>query len=191
MAHSKTFLTRGRTWDFDFKWRSCDNLKLLDFLNMIFNLKQFQVTFGFNFHWLEGFSKFILFGHMHMQDHDKTPVLYIPHQNKSFAKYRWRTYSRWQITLIFIVSSSGMTYTNMVSIPTEEHNRYMTYITTYPPSGAYAFNVAWTALHTLQERIHVLRKWPQDNPRSPHPTCAVMTSCTMDTQPLLYDRDRP
>jgi hypothetical protein len=44
----------------------------------------------------------------------------------------------------------------------------MSYITTYPPSGAHAFNVMWTALHTLQERIHVLRKSPQDIPRSPH-----------------------
>jgi hypothetical protein len=44
----------------------------------------------------------------------------------------------------------------------------MTYITTYPPSGAYTFNAAWTMLHTLQERIHVLRKWPQKIPRSPN-----------------------
>jgi hypothetical protein len=39
---------------------------------------------------------------------------------------------------------------------------------TYPPSGAHAFNAAWTALHMLQEHIHVLQKWPQDIPRSPH-----------------------
>jgi hypothetical protein len=45
---------------------------------------------------------------------------------------------------------------------------YITYITTYPPSGAHAFNVAWIALHTLQERIHILRKSPQDIPWSPH-----------------------
>jgi hypothetical protein len=67
-----------------------------------------------------------------------------------FAKYRWHTYSRWQIALIPIVSSSGMTYRNMVSVPAEEHNRYMTYITTYPPSGAHAFNAEWTSLDTLQ-----------------------------------------
>jgi hypothetical protein len=41
----------------------------------------------------------------------------------------------------------------------------MTYITTYPPSGAHVFNAAWTALHMLQEHIHILRKWPQDIPR--------------------------
>jgi hypothetical protein len=44
----------------------------------------------------------------------------------------------------------------------------MLYITTYPPSGAHAFNAVWTALHTLQECIHALHKWPQDIPRSLH-----------------------
>jgi hypothetical protein len=34
----------------------------------------------------------------------------------------------------------------------------MTYITTYPSSDAHAFNAAWTVLHMLQERIHVLQK---------------------------------
>jgi hypothetical protein len=58
-------------------------------------------------------------------------------------------YNQWQIALVHEVSSSGMTYANVVSIPVEEHNRYMTYITTYPSSGARAFNVARTALHTL------------------------------------------
>jgi hypothetical protein len=42
----------------------------------------------------------------------------------------------------------------------------MTYIITYPPSGACVFNTAWTALHTLRKHIHVLRKRPQDIPRS-------------------------
>jgi hypothetical protein len=64
-----------------------------------------------------------------------------------------------KVTLIPIVSSNDMTYANVVSVPVEEHNRYVAYITTYPPSGAHVFNAAWTALHTLQERIHVLRKW--------------------------------
>jgi hypothetical protein len=32
----------------------------------------------------------------------------------------------------------------------------MVYIIIYPSSGAHAFNAARTALHTLQERIHVL-----------------------------------
>jgi heme/copper-type cytochrome/quinol oxidase subunit 4 len=38
---------------------------------MIFNLNRFQVSFGFNFCWIEWFSKFILFMHMHMQNDDK------------------------------------------------------------------------------------------------------------------------
>jgi hypothetical protein len=67
----------------------------------------------------------------------------------------------------------------------------MAYITTYPPSGVHAFNAAWTALHMLRERIHVLRKRPQDIPRSPRLRCAVMASRTTDTQPLLHDRDYP
>jgi hypothetical protein len=42
-----------------------------------------------------------------------------------------------------------MTNANMVSIHAEEQNRYMTYITTYPTSGARAFDAVRTALHTL------------------------------------------
>jgi hypothetical protein len=67
----------------------------------------------------------------------------------------------------------------------------MTYITTYLPSGTRAFNTARTTLHMLRERIHVSRKRSQDIPRSPRPMCTVMTSHTMDTQPLQHDRDYP
>jgi hypothetical protein len=126
-----------------------------------------------------------------MQDQDKIPVLCVPHQKKSFDKYRWCTYSQWQIALIPVVSSSRMTYVIMVSISTEEYNRNITYITTYPPSGARAFNGAWIELHTSWECIHVLRKRPQDISRSPCPRCAVMASRTTDPQPLPHDRDLP
>jgi hypothetical protein len=44
----------------------------------------------------------------------------------------------------------------------------MSYITTYPPSGAHVFNVVWTVLHMLDEHIDALHKSPQDIPRSPH-----------------------
>jgi hypothetical protein len=118
-------------------------------------------------------------------------IFYVPHQKKSFAKYKWRTYNRWQITLIPIVSSSDMTYVNEISVLAEEHNRYMIYIITYPPSGARAFNAARIILHTLRERIHVLRKRQQDIVRSPCPSCAVVASRTIDTQPLPHDRDCP
>jgi hypothetical protein len=63
-----------------------------------------------------------------------------------------------KVALITVVSYSGITYANMVSVSADEHNRYMTYITTYLPSGAHMFNAAWTALHTLPEHIHALRK---------------------------------
>jgi hypothetical protein len=52
-------------------------------------------------------------------------ILYVPHQKKSFAKYIWRTHSRWQTALVPVVSPSGMTYVNMVSVPAEEHHIHM------------------------------------------------------------------
>jgi hypothetical protein len=58
-------------------------------------------------------------------------------------------------------------------------------------SGTHMFNVAWTMLHTLQERIHVLKKRPQDITRSPCPTCTFVTSRTTDMQPLPHNRDHP
>jgi hypothetical protein len=84
---------------------------------------------------------------------------------------------------------SDTTYGNIVSIPAEKHNRYMTYITTYTPSGARVFNAARTAMHTLQKRIHVLQKRPQNIPTSPCPRCAIVASRTTDTQPLPHDRN--
>jgi hypothetical protein len=67
----------------------------------------------------------------------------------------------------------------------------MTYISTYQPSGTRTFNAAWTAWHMLRERIHVMRKRPQDIPRSRHPRCAVVASRTIDTQLLPHDGDCP
>jgi hypothetical protein len=46
-------------------------------------------------------------------------------------------------------------------------------------------------LHTLRERIHILRKRPKDIPRSTHPRCVVVTSSMTDTYPLPHDRDCP
>jgi hypothetical protein len=114
--------------------------------------------------------------------------LYISHQKKKGAKYRWRT---WENTLIPVVSSTGITYANVVSVPTEENNKYMTCITTYLPSGTHAFNAARTTLHTLRECIHIMRKRPQDIPMFQRPRCTVVNSRTIDTQPLLQDRDCP
>jgi hypothetical protein len=97
---------------------------LVEFTMYDFQFESTSKKFGYNFHWTGWLSKFILFIHMHMQDHNKVPIIYVPHQKKSFVKYRWRTYNRWQFTLIPVVSSSGMTYANVVSVPTEKHNRY-------------------------------------------------------------------
>jgi hypothetical protein len=44
---------------------------------------------------------------------------------EKIAKYRWRTHSRWQFALISVVSSNETTYEKVVSVPTEEHNRYV------------------------------------------------------------------
>jgi hypothetical protein len=96
-----------------------------------------------------------------------------------------------KVALISVVSSKRYDLLNVVSVPTEQSQIYMTYITTYPPSGAHAFNAAWTMLHTLWSRIHVLRKRPQDIARSPLPRCTVMASRSTDTQPLPHDRDYP
>jgi hypothetical protein len=109
-------------------------------------------------------------------------ALYVPHQKKKGAKYRWRMCSRWKITLIPMVSSNDMTYSNVVSVLAENTTDiYVTYITTYPPSDACAFNGTRTTLHTLREHIHVLRKRPQDIPRSPRPSYVVVASHTTDT----------
>jgi hypothetical protein len=118
-------------------------------------------------------------------------ALYVLTKRKPFANYRWCTHSRWQSPLISVVSSSGMTYAIIVIVPAKDHNRYMTYITIYPPSCAHVFNAARIALYTLREHIYVLRKRPQYIPRSPRPRCTVVASRTTDTQPLPHDRDCP
>jgi hypothetical protein len=81
-----------------------------------------------------------------------------------------------------------MTYTNVISVPAKNTCIYDIHYYLFP-SGARAFSIARTTLHTLRERIHVLSKKPQDISRSPHPRCAVMASHMLDTQPLPYDRD--
>jgi hypothetical protein len=49
-------------------------------------------------------------------------VQYVPHQKEKLAQYIRRTYSQWQIVLIRVVSSTEMTYTNVVSVTAEKHN---------------------------------------------------------------------
>jgi hypothetical protein len=71
IEHFLTFLTRGRTQGFNFRQESHDLLKLIELIRYDFNSNRFQVSFSFNFRWIEWFSMFILFMHMHMRDHDK------------------------------------------------------------------------------------------------------------------------
>jgi hypothetical protein len=109
-------------------------------------------------------------------------VLYVPHQKKKNSpNIDGVRIVGGKVVLITVVSSRGMTYANMISILTEEHNVYMTYIITYPPCGTHAFNAARIVLHTLQECIHVSRKGPKDIPRSPRPRCTVMVNRMIDT----------
>jgi hypothetical protein len=54
----------------------------------------------------------------------------------------------------------GTTYVNMVSVPTGD-DRYMAFITTYPPNGTHVFNAARTSMYMLRERIHFLWKGHQ------------------------------
>jgi hypothetical protein len=112
-------------------------------------------------------------------------------KRKTFATYRWCTYNRWQIVLIPVVSSNDMTYENMVSVTIKNHNIHMKYIITYPLTSARAINATRIVLHTLRERIHILRERPQDIPRSPLPRWAVTTSQTMDMESLPHDRNCP
>jgi hypothetical protein len=132
------------------------------------------------------FNVHLIYAHAYARSWQNTSLC-VPHQMKSLTKYRWHTYNRWQIALIIASSSSDLTYKMWLAYL----QKIIIYITTYPPSCACAFNTARTAVHTLWERIHVLRKRPQDIPRSPRRRCVVMTSRSTDMQPLPNDRDCP
>jgi hypothetical protein len=86
-----------------------------------------------------------------------------------------------KVALTPVAVLTRLTYAIVISVPAEEHNIHITYITTCPTSGAHAFSTAWIALYTLRERIHVLRMRLQDIPRSTCPRCTVVTSRTTDT----------
>jgi hypothetical protein len=93
------------------------------------------------------------------------PVLYVPHHKKIVPNIDGaRIVGGKSHSSLWLVLAEWLTQTWLVYM--QKSTIYMTYITIYPPSGAHAFNAAWTALHTLQERIQVLRKWPQDVPSS-------------------------
>jgi hypothetical protein len=56
----------GITQNFDFERRNYDQLKLIELIRYNFLFKSISSFFGFNFRWIEWFSKFALFMHMHM-----------------------------------------------------------------------------------------------------------------------------
>jgi hypothetical protein len=169
LEHFITFLRRSRTESFDSERISYDQLKLVDFTKYDFFTRiAFKFLSILSFVGLNGFQSSSYSCTCICNIMSYVGPIYFSAKEK-LAQYIGRTYSQCRITLIPVVSSNGMTYANMASVPAEKHNRYTyTYITTYPPSGIHAFNAAWAALHTLQERIHVLRKWQQDIHRSPH-----------------------
>jgi hypothetical protein len=96
-------------------------------------------------------------------------VLYVPHQKKKLSNIDGICIIGGNSHSSLWIVLTRQSYAIVVSVPAEEHNRYIfIYIATYPPSDVHVFNVVWTSLHMLWERIHVLQKWPQDIPRPPH-----------------------
>jgi hypothetical protein len=126
-----------------------------------------------------------------MQCHVIMSVLSVPHQRNTFATHiggvrivGGNLHSNPLLVLMVRVTETWLAYLQKSTID-------MIYINTYPPSGAHMFNVAWTALHTLEEHIHILRKRSQDIPRSPCPRCVVVANRMTDMQPLPHDLDCP
>jgi hypothetical protein len=122
-----------------------------------------------------------------MQCHDNMLILSVSHKKNLPNIYS--VHIGWHNTLIFMVNSNNTTYETWLAYLQKTQQIYMTYITTYPPSDVHAFNDVRTTLHTLQKRIHILRKRPQDIPWSPCLRCTIVTSRTTDMQPLPHDRD--
>jgi hypothetical protein len=92
-----TFLMKGRTLNSDLERRNCFRSKLNDIIRYDF----------FCFNLISSFLSvltrvdFVVFKvHLiHADAYAKSchmSVLYVPHKKKSFAKYIWRAYSRWQ-----------------------------------------------------------------------------------------------
>jgi hypothetical protein len=81
-----------------------------------------------------------------------------------FAKHRWHTSSRWKITHIPVISSSVMTYANLVSIPAKEHNIHIWYTSPLIPEV-----VPMHLMLHKQRCIHyenVFMYWGRDNKTS-------------------------
>jgi hypothetical protein len=70
-----------------------EGLKLKGFLSYDFKLESIFFYVSLSFYGL-------LLGQYKCMMSCNMSVLYVPHQKKSFAKYIWRTYNRWQIAFI-------------------------------------------------------------------------------------------
>jgi hypothetical protein len=116
VENSINFLKRVETQNFDIGRRKHEGLKSIEISGYDFELEViFKFLLVFKVHFLIQFE---------CMTSCNMSALFVPHQQKKLAKYIWRTYSRWQIVLIPIVSSTGITYANVVSAPVEKPNRY-------------------------------------------------------------------
>jgi hypothetical protein len=104
-------------------------------------------------------------------------------KRKTFAQYRWCTYSWWQFTLIPVVIPSEMTYESVVSVPTEKY-KYIGHTSPLIPQVAPTRLTLRGLLCMSYENVFTsCRRHPQDIPKSPRPRCVVMVSRMTDTQP--------
>jgi hypothetical protein len=98
VGNSIRFLKRVETQNFNTGQRDPEGVKLEGFSRYGFNLESvFKFPLVFKISFLMQYECMIP---CHMS------ALYVPHQKKKGAKYRWHMCSRWQITLIHVVSSN-------------------------------------------------------------------------------------
>jgi hypothetical protein len=186
-------LKRVETHNLDTGRRNHEALKLIGTSRCDFELESiFKFLLDYKFPLHDWFSKFASWFHMNVWCH-ATSQLY------TFLTKRKKTRQIWMTYMLSVAKShsypwlvlSDMTYSNMVSIPIEKHNKYI-YNHTSPliPQGA----PMYLTLHG-QRIIHYENAFTScrrdHKTRSRHPRCAVMASCTMDLQSLPHDRDYP
>jgi hypothetical protein len=95
-----------------------------------------------------------------MQNHDICRS-YMFLTKKRFAQYIRHTYNRWRSHSSPLSVLAKLVYAIMVRVPAEKHNIHLHTSPLIPQVVSMHL-----ALHTSQECIHVLQKWPQDIPRS-------------------------
>jgi hypothetical protein len=98
VGNSICFLRSEKTQNFDTGQRNQEGLSLEGFSRYDFKLES-------NFKFLLVFDISFLMQYECMMSCNML-TLYVPHKNKMFTKYRWRTHSQLQIALISVVSST-------------------------------------------------------------------------------------